>query len=289
MLISLRIEFIVLVVLLPFVILFAQKRQTANFKINNELFLKWVIAYFSPLAIVFIFFTFMPNHKAIGDYNSVFAVAYCNLSKESFSYENSKYPELLKEYRGILETGKTTCESMAVFYQKTNEYLSNHSELKMSPSKMLDRVYVEIMVKNTFSYAKTFITNLKNHLLGIAEIDSLVIKYRSATGAGLFDIFFWIFNVSTIIFYKILFVFFILSLPLLFLKRNHLPYQAFIAFWVSAIHIFVLAFLTNPAHRFRYELDPFIYFIQFYAILALLKWLICKVNYYSIKVCSKTK
>ncbi len=68
----------------------------------------------------------------------------------------------------------------------------------------------------------------------------------------------------------------ILHMAILIIKWKTLPAEAIIAFLVSAIHILTLAFVSNPIHRFRYPLDPFIYFTQIYLIVILLKTIFSK-------------
>ncbi len=140
-----------------------------------------------------------------------------------------------------------------------------------------------MMIKNTPVYLKSFVINLKNQLFGIAELNTLVHKNKItemsdnkiAEGSFLYTIF-RDYNIGMVFLHLALFWLFLPSLVFLAIKWRTLPIEIIIAFFVSLIHIFVLAFFSNPAHRFRYPIDPFLYFLQLYLILILLKTVFLK-------------
>lgn len=285
-LVFVRIEFVVLFILMPLILLIVRKRKFPDFKFKDKIFLKWNFGYFLPLLIVFIIYIALPQPFQIETtYGSSFVIAFYSLTPDVFYYENSRYPGLLERYQKILEANKGELETsegkrktMTRFYEVTEEYLSEHPEINLSMLEIMDKLYVEMMTKNTLVYLKSFSINLKNHLLGIAELNTLVSREKIADSevdtiidSPFVDKIFHINNVSMRWFSIILFYLFLPSLVFLFIKWKTMPPEIIISFLIILIHMLVLAFLINPAHRFRYPIDPFIYFFQIYLILILLK------------------
>ncbi|MCX6764131.1 MAG: hypothetical protein NTU58_00250 [Candidatus Nealsonbacteria bacterium] len=283
-LVFIRIEFVVLLIFMPLILFIVKKKELPNFKFKDRNFLKWNFGYFCPFFIVFIvyFMLFRPVQIKTTDYGSFFIVSYYSLIPETFYYNNSRYAGLLNEYQEILETAGTKREEtslakrerMAKFDEVTSEYLSRHPEIKLSKLEIMDKIYIEIMIKNTLVYLESFGVNLKNHLLGTAELDTLIFKDK-ITDSGVetkidspvIDKIFHFHNIGMKWFSTVLFWLFLPSTAFLFIKWKSLPSEVIISFFITVIHILVLSFLTNPAHRFRYPIDPFIYFLQFYLIL----------------------
>jgi len=135
--------------------------------------------------------------------------------------------------------------------------------------QIMDKIFIEIMTKNTLVYSESVLINVKNQILGISELHSLITKYKlsesSSTDRILRD-----YNIGTVWFSIILFWLSLISLPFLFIKWKTLPPEIVMSFLVSVIQIGVLAFLADANHRFKYPIDPFIYFLQFYLILIFL-------------------
>ncbi|MDO8435956.1 MAG: hypothetical protein Q7S82_01025 [bacterium] len=348
-----RIEFIILVFLMPLIILVAKKKERPDFKIVDEAlsssspfanarvadegvassspfanarvadegvassspfanarvfdgsYLKWSLGYFIPLLIVLaVYGGILPKQNNETKYGSWFGIAYLSVAYNGFMpkifyYENSRYPELLKGYQESLrEADKFTTEnkrekvsrSISALRAVTENYLFEHSEINLSVNQLMDRVYLEIMTKNTLVYLESFVINLKNHLLGISELNTVLSKDSQITllkvhlsgnepsdakdlrPVSIFDKAFRIYIEGMIIFSKILFWLFLVSLPFLFFRWKTLPIEIIISFLVVAIHISVLAIIADPAHRFRYAIDPFLYFFQLYLILIFFRW-----------------
>lgn len=304
-----RVEFIILVFLMPLIILVAKKKEHPDFKVFDGSYLKWGLGYLIPLLIILVVYGgILPKQNNETKYGSWFGIAYLSVAYNGFMpkifyYENSRYPELLKGYQAaleadIIEADKFTTEnkrekvsrSMSALRAVTENYLSEHSEINLSVNQLMDKVYLEIMTKNTLVYLESFVINLKNHLLGISELNTVLSKdsqitllkvhlsgnepsdVKDLSSVSIFDKAFRIYIEGMIIFSKILFWLFLVSLPFLFFRWKTLPIEIVISFLVVAIHIFVLAIIADPAHRFRYAIDPFLYFFQLYMILIFLRW-----------------
>lgn len=271
-----RVELIILIFLLPLILFLAKKRKITGCNIRDKAFLKWTIGYFLPFFVIFIFYNIFPKKPVVvGTYGSAFTIAYYGLQPDVFYYKNSEYPELLKKYQqDLVENNNDLSRSVGAFYKDTEDYLSEHPEIKISFFGLMDKIYVEMITKNSLVYLKSFAINFKNHLVGDAELKTLISKYKSISGISLIDKSFWIFNASMLFSSWILFLLFLPAIPFFFIKWKTLPDEAIISFLAGAIHIFVLSFFSNPAHRFRYGLDPFIYFAQLYLIIILFRAMI---------------
>ncbi|MFH1287387.1 MAG: hypothetical protein ABII25_01660 [bacterium] len=278
-LVFIRIEFIVLFILMPLIIFVVKKRIIPGFRLKDKKFWQWNFGYFLPLLIVLIIYSALFQPFQMGTtYGSFFNIAYLDLIPDAFYYENSNYPELLEKYQGVSETNAGKRERLGKLYEVTEEYLSGHPEIELSYLEIMDRIYIEIMTRNTLVYLKSFSINFKNNLLGIAELNTLISKDK-ITDSGVetiidypvVDKIFHTHNIGMKWFSIALFLLFLISLPFLIIKWRSLPPEIVIAFLVCVIHISVLAFLADANHRFRYPLDPFFYFFQFYLISILLR------------------
>lgn len=276
-LIFLRIEFIALFLATPLILLIIRKKNSPELRFWNRMSLKWILGYVFPLVIVYAAYVAAsrPLRTEI-PYGSLFNISYHSLNSEVFYYKNSQHPALLKGYQEVLEANNgRVSKSMAKFYETTEEYLVEHPELKFSTLQIMDRLYLEMITKNTLAYLKSSLLNLKNHLIGIVELNTLASRDK-ISGIRVVDELIQVSNSGLRLFHLILFWLFLPSLPFLFIKWRTLPSEVIIAFFIGAIHLFVLTVFSNPAHRFRYPIDPFLYFLQLYLILYFLKTLSSK-------------
>lgn len=274
-----RIEFGALLVLMPLILFILKKREFPDFKIRDKAFFKWNVGYLLPVFVFLILKITVPSQapESKTSYDSFFRIAYLNLIPEAFYYDGSDYPELLKEYQKVLETSGNKFESndknrevIGKFHEVTEKYLSEHPETSLSMLQIMDKVYIEIMTKNTLVYSKSFLINVKNQILGISELQSLITKYKlsesSRVDRALRD-----YNIGMVWFSILLFWLSLISLPFLFIKWKTLPLELVISFFVSFVQVGVLALLADANHRFKYPIDPFIYFLQFSLIIFMLE------------------
>ena len=278
LLIFTRVEFGVLFILMPLILFIVKKREFPDFKFKNKSFFKWSFGYFLPLIVLsIIYIVMLPQMpQAENPYGSSFKIAYLNLIPEAFYYDNSRYPELLERYQKILETSGGKLESneknrevVGKFQAVTENYLFEHPEIDLSMLQIMDKIFIEIMTKNTLVYSESVLINVKNQILGISELHSLITKYKLSESSSA-DRILRDYNIGTVWFSIILFWLSLISLPFLFIKWKTLPPEIVMSFLVSVIQIGVLAFLADANHRFKYPIDPFIYFLQFYLILIFL-------------------
>lgn len=281
----LKIEFLPLFLLMPLILLFLKKGEDFNPLERGGSFFRWLAGYLCPLLIVFVLYAAALGAPRIGTtYDSFFNIAYHSLIPDVFYYNNSKYPELLKSYQKALEDNQETAgnshgkvsQLMKYFYQATQDYLALHPETKLSMLQLMDRLYVDMMINNPAVYLKSSLINFKNHLLGIAELNTMALKGRITTQIPILDTALRFYNISLIWFHLALFWLFLPSLLFLFVGWKRLPQEVLMAFLVSFAHIFILTFIADPAHRFRYAVDPFLYFFQLYLIAIFLKTLLSR-------------
>jgi 4-amino-4-deoxy-L-arabinose transferase-like glycosyltransferase len=306
-----RMELMLLVIFLPFVFFFAKKGKPLNFKFWDKRFLGWCLGYFLPLFVVILVFGAVlknQEQKKI-HYDSLFGVAYYSMAYHDFLprifyYENSRYPGLLEKYQSVLEIHKEelnnltslggrekTSRTVNIVYKATEDYLFEHPEINLSVNQMMDRVYLEIIKRNTLIYLQGVVVNFKSHLVGMAEMHTVLAKSSQLTllkihlsgkeprdvkdlkPVSIFDKAFRVYIAGMIIFSKILFWLFLISLPILFFKWKIMPPEVIVSFFVVFFQLSVLAIVADPSHRFRYPIDPFLYFLQLYLILYFLKTL----------------
>jgi len=133
------------------------------------------------------------------------------------------------------------------------------------------------------------VTNFKSHLMGLAELESVSAKssqlallkihlsgkepldVKDLELVSMLDKAFRTYIAGMLIFSKILFWLFLISLPILFFKWKIMPPKIIVSCFVVFLHLSILAIFADPSQRFRYAIDPFLYFLQFYLILYFLK------------------
>jgi len=305
-----RIEFLFLVIFFPLVLFFAKKEKPLNFKFWDKRFLKWSLGYFLPLFVVFLISgaIILKNQKQNEfQYGSLFGVSYYTLAYHNFLprifyYENSRYPGLLEKYQSALEVHKKELNNLTpadrrekiggalnIVYKSTEDYLSEHPEINLSANQLMDRVYLEIIKKNTLIYLQGVAVNFKSHLVGMSELYTVSAKssqlallkihlsgqdpldVKDLKQVSIFDKALRVYIAGMIIFSKILFWLFLISLPVLFFKWKIMPPEIIISLFVVFLHLSVLAIFADPSQRFRYPIDPFLYFLEFYLIWYFLK------------------
>lgn len=305
-----RIEFVLLVSFFPLVFFFAKKGKPLGFKFWDKRFLGWNLGYFLPLFVVFLVSgaIILKNQEQNElQYDSLFGISYYSLAYHDFLprifyYENSRYPGLLEKYQSALEIHKEelnnltsagkrekTSRTLNIVLKSTEDYLSLHPEINLSANQLMDKLYLEIIKRNTLIYLEGVATNFKSHLMGMAELHTVSAKssqlallkihlsgkeppqVKDLEPVSIFDKALRVYIAGMIIFSKILFWLFLISLPILFFKWKIMPPEIIVSLFVVFLHLSVLAILADPSQRFRYAIDPFLYFLQFYLILYFLK------------------
>jgi hypothetical protein len=305
-----RIELVVVVILVPVVLFIARKTGDSGFHIRNMAFWKWTCGYYLLLAAVAIIAGAMsivsPGQTLIvSPYGSYTTVAYYNLKPNAFNYENSRYPELLKMYQAAEAKGGNPPETVMAIQEATIEYLNQNPTIKLSISKMMDRMYFEGLTKNPGPFLWSVAANLGNQLMGKGEagfltqtnikMGNLSVVSNNSSVIGVTDIskatpgtgktgFLWsIVNMASQIYstvwgliYRVLSsaVFawlLILSAVYMFIKWKKLPAEIIVSFLICAIVFATITIIANPIHRFRYPVDPLMYFLQLYLIYLMVK------------------
>ncbi|MDP2931759.1 MAG: hypothetical protein Q8O05_04580 [Chloroflexota bacterium] len=290
-LVFIRIEFLVLFFLMPLVLVVGRKMQHQDFSFKDKPFLRWTGGYACLLVVFIGVYLVVPGQLQVKqNYGNLFSIAWHALQPEVFYYDNSRYPELLEAYQKVLESEEGylqideahhTVFKMQPFNDATIEYLSVHPEISLSWTQMMDRMYIDMMTHNTVAYLKSYATNVQNHLLGEGEnirftgVFNKVLDTRTSGVPivnsmlkGLTVGLDWLYDALQSLAFLWLFV-----VALLFagFRRKKLPAEVVTALIVSVVHILVLAFLSNAAHRFRSAIDPFLYFAQIYLIYIFLR------------------
>jgi len=304
-LIFFRIEFVFLVVFFPLIFFFIKKEKPLSFKFWDKRFLNWSLGYFLPLFTVFLIsstFIFKDQKQDEFQYGSLFGISYYTLAYHDFLpkilyYENSRYPALLKKYQLAFEDQQEELNDLAltdrreksgrmlgILLESTEDFLFEHPEIDLSANQLINRTYFEIVRKNPLVYLQAIAINFKSHLMGMSEIRTVLVKssqisllkvhlsgkepsgVKDLEPVSMFDRVFRIYVESMIIFSKILFWLFLISLPVLFLKWKTMPPEIIVSLFVVFLHLFVLTIFADPSHRFRYAIDPFLYFLQLYLI-----------------------
>jgi len=313
LLILTRIELVGVVILVPVILFITRKRDGLSFHFRNKAFWKWTGGYYLLTFVVVIIVGTMnfitPNQGSlISPYGSYTGIAYFNLKPDAFNYEGSRYPELLKMYQAALKnSGGTPSENVAAIEEATQEYLDQHPEIELTVGKLMDRMYFDGLTKNPAPFLWSIATNLGNQLLGRGEADfmtqinikmgnltvvnnngvvsGVTEKDNQSSGTGKTGILWDIVNLisraySTVmgLIYRVLFSaaftwLLVPSLVFMFFKWKKLPAEIIISFFICAIVFATLAVLANPIHRFRYPVDPLMYFLQLYLIFLMAKQL----------------
>ena len=126
-----------------------------------------------------------------------------------------------------------------------------------------------MMRKNTLVYMESFIINFKNTLLTKCASDSDILFIPPlATNKkiikSIFSILTFPNRIKPITVNKCLFWLFFLALPIFLFKYKMIPSEAFLILFIVISQLIVYSWLS-PAHpRFRYNIDPLIYFVQIY-------------------------
>lgn len=269
-----RIEYIVLVVFLPLLLVFIIKKyRNPDAQFSRRYFLKYFCAYFTPFLIIGILNISIRRELRFQQYTrTYFNIAFHSLNPQVFEYGNSNYPELLEDYRKILKLNKTVTKSMGQFYKVTEKYLLQHPELKMRQLDLMDRIFVEMIIKNPINFFKSYLNNLKSQALGNNEHHYSIKKQRSPTGIKIIDGILYVFTWPT---YKLtfsrlniaVFYIFLLALPVFIIKRRILPEQIIVALFITTIHLLLISGISNAIFRFRYPIDSFLFSIPLYFII----------------------
>ena len=196
---------------------------------------------------------------------------------------------------------------MNAIQEDTKEYLAQHPEINLSAGKLMDRMYFEGLRKNPAPFLWSIAANFGNQLLGKGEAGFLTqvnIKAGNLTAvsengsvAGVTDVTketadagktgtLWnIVNLVSQIYstvwglvYRLLSsaVFAWLLIPsfiFMVFRWKKLPAEVIISFFICAILFATITIVANPVHRFRYPVDPLMYFLQLYLIFLMAKQL----------------
>ncbi len=308
----LRVELIVLVVALP---IFFALGLIGRSDWSNRSMWRWSAMYFVPLvAVLGLIVALKPAHTARFHYGSVFDTAYYSLAYHGFmprifQYEQSRYPELLAEYRSTLAAHRTEIDAFTdtrdrtsrifnLFEQVTEDYLSRHPELASKPGELTDRVFLDLARHNTFVYLQAVAINFASHLRGMAELRSARLKTGTvdrmrmyvggqdppktvAAGSGgvrsvrsvVLDTAFRLYLSATWWCSNVLLALSLIAAPIVFTKWRAIPSEVVLCGCVVGLHLVVLSVVGDPAQRFRYPIDPFLYFVQAYLAVTLVKGL----------------
>jgi hypothetical protein len=302
-----RLEFILVIALFPLILLFTKKEKS----FSGKKFLQWNLVYFLPIFIIFLVYGAIilgESRKDEFQYGSFFGISYYSLAYHDFLpkifyYQNSRYPELLQRYQSALKIHQEELDDLSslkdkrervsrtldILTESTEGYLAERPEVKLSANQLMDRLYLDVIQKNTLVYLQAMIINFKSHLIGVAELQSVSAKssqvgllkihlsgqeppeIEDSKPASLLDKILQFYLASMLVFSKVLFWLFLISLPILLFKWRVMPPEIIVSLFAVFLHLCFLAILADPAHRFRYAIDPFLYFSQLYIIFYLFK------------------
>ena len=235
-----------------------------------------------------------------------YSLAYHGFMPRIFQYQRSRYPELLAEYRSTLAAHRTeidaltdvrdrTSRAFSLFEQVTEDYLSRHPELALKPGELTDRVFLDLVRHNTLVYMQAVALNFASHLRGMAELRSARLKTGTvdrmrmyvggqdplktvaAGSAGVrsvrsvvLDTAFRLYLSATWWCSNVLLALSLIAAPIVFTKWRAVPNEVVLCGCVVGLHLVVLSVVADPAQRFRYPIDPFLYFVQAYLVVAAL-------------------
>jgi hypothetical protein len=271
-LVFMRIEYIVLIIALPLGHII--KRCRFDRQLLNSGDAKYIVGYFLPLLIVITVYVTVKDKYAFQQYSGTyFNIAYHSLDPSVFNYKGSRHPELLKVYQNILRENENVSQSMSYLYDATRGYLSQHQEINLTLHQLMDRMFVEMIFKNPLGYLKSYFVNLKNMMVGNAYLESM----RSFPKASFFtkciygSLSFptYIFDQKTI--NRIIVCFFVVGIPYLLLKSKQCDFVVFISAFITVFQLLLLAFIANPVARFRYPVDPLLYFPALYGFYSIVR------------------
>ena len=248
----LRIEYLPVIVLAPMLLFFVLR----GWPVVRKSF--FILIYFLPIFAAFTMTQitkarFPPNQYS----NCAFCIAYYSLQNDVFSYppEESAHPSLVMAFQQIMSScGKMdiACETRII--ESAENYLREHPSLKSSGSRnILDDMYLEMMRKNTLVYLKSYGINFLRQLQGNQELPP---SKNSQWWKDLLRILF-----PQVIINNVISVLFLCAVPLLLFDRtSRSPNAALILLFIVVTQLAVVSFVANPVARFRYPLDPYIYF-----------------------------
>jgi len=272
LLVFMRIEFIVLIFVLPFGHIIKRNffdKQRLNFGDT-----KYMVSYFLPLLMVLMIYATVKDKYAFQQYTgTTFNIAYHSLDPSVFNYDGSNHPELLKSYQKILRENGNVSQSMSQFYDATKEYLSRHKEIHLTFLQLMDQVFFEMVFKNPIGYFKSYIVNLSKMMIGNEDLESMgpvpnsYFFMKSIYGILSFPT--YLFDQETV--NRIIVCFFIVGIPFLLLTRKQYDFVVFISVFITVLQILLLAFIANPVARFRYPIDPFLYFSALYGFCSIFR------------------
>ena len=213
-----RIEFVPLLIFLPFLSCyifdrpkpFIEKLISVNYK-------KYFVGFFSPVILLIILSGVLysaPNEERGGR----FCLSFYMLTKKAFYYENPIYPELLREYRRILEDDVPKLRTreeivkkaeqyglgglsgvipdaiiafrnemhdrrqmqriMGGIYSANEKFLVKNPQIKKNKLEIIDDVFLDILVKNSSGFFASYMNNLFHVTLGFIEDHPLEFKNK---------------------------------------------------------------------------------------------------------------
>ncbi|MBT3981923.1 MAG: hypothetical protein HOE90_11250 [Bacteriovoracaceae bacterium] len=268
-------EYIVVFLSLPVVFTILNRKYFLSEKLKA---IKLSSIYFLPFVIYLVLKSIllpMQDQKNISQKapysGSTFNIAYHSMKPEVFYYKNSAYPELLNGYQKVLDKNKKVGLSMGAFYKLTQAYLKKHPELKMGYIKMMDKIYLEMVMKNTWVYSKALLSNFYIMTLGNENAVGFGLGRPLKWNRFLLNLmerisfttekFIGIKTVNTWAFY----LFIISSLLLVFFFKKY-PIEIQTGFFISWIHLITLGVFANPVYRFRMPLDIGYYSFSFFGL-----------------------
>lgn len=265
-----RVEFVVLIVLLPFLLLFCIKKYTGTY--SKAIIVKYIGFYFLPFLIFGAILYSGHNKVKFQQYSGAyFNIAYHSLDPSVFRYNNSKYPELLSQYRQIMNKEGSVTNSMGYFYTATQKYLVEHPEIHMNFLKLMDCIFIEMVVNNPVNYLKSYSKNLTSMTLANGQQSQTLVKKTDVTKFKMVDILIKIFtypayNLRLELVSKFIVFSFLICLPVLFLQIKKLPIQIMVSLFVVVVQLLVLSAVADPVFRFAYPITPFYFAVTIYLI-----------------------
>lgn len=275
-LVFMRIEYIVLIIALPLGHII--KRSRFDRQLLNSGDAKYILGYFLPLLMAVIVYATVKDKYAYQQYGGTyFNIAYHGLDPSVFNYEGSHHPELLTAYQNILREHENITQSMSYFYDASREYLSRHQEIHLTFLQLMDQMFVEMLFKNPFGYLKSYFVNLKKMTVGNNNLAALTMgdfpkaSFFTKRIYEMLSFPTYIFDQKTV--NRIIVWFFVVGIPCLMLKikRYDRDFVVFISVSITVSQLLLLAFIANPVARFRYPIDPFLYFSALYGFYSIFR------------------
>jgi hypothetical protein len=265
-----RIESIVLLFLFPFFLFFVFRPLRSAWEHKKGDFMKFASGYFLPFFFVFATNQIVREEFQFRQYTGAFFnAAYYYLTPDMFFYESSEHPELLASYKRIIEKEGTVRNAMGAFYSATGEYLKKHPEIEISWVRLMDHMFLEMILENPLDFILCYLRNLRNHILALENLYHFLETEPQTTGIKLVDMglrfFSWpTFSIDQTLLNKVSFWAYVILLPFAFLNWHRLPEELKIASLVTIVHFLVLAGSVVALSRYRYPLEPFMYSVIIY-------------------------